>query len=280
MDIEQAKTFLEIVRAGSFIAAARGLHVTQTTVTARVRNLEQQLGCRLFVRNRSGARLTPDGERFVSHAGQLVSAWENAKRELPLPTGTRQTLILGAENSLWQPLLLRWANLLRQQKPDIALRLTVGERDQLQEQLQQGAVDAALLHQPLYWPGTQVEQLLEEKLIQVCTTNKKGPYVYVDWGEHFRHQHDTALPHLARSGLTIDFGPMALIYILEHGGSGYFRTRVVQPYLDRGLLNPVVDAPEFTYPVYVMHPRGSDSPLLSAALAVLHESVLVPPRMV
>ena len=48
MDIELARTFLEIVRSGSFMAAAERLHVTQTTVTARVHNLEGQLGCRLF----------------------------------------------------------------------------------------------------------------------------------------------------------------------------------------------------------------------------------------
>lgn len=39
MDIELARTFLEIVRSGSFMAAAERLHVTQTTVTARVHNL-------------------------------------------------------------------------------------------------------------------------------------------------------------------------------------------------------------------------------------------------
>ena len=58
MDIELARTFLAIVRCGSFIAAAEQLCVTQTTVTARVKNLEAQLNCPLFVRNRAGARLT------------------------------------------------------------------------------------------------------------------------------------------------------------------------------------------------------------------------------
>src|SRR5690349_1861388 len=84
MDIELARTFLQIVRSGSFIAAATPLHVTQTAVTARMQNLEQQLGCALFVRNRAGARLTPDGERFVGYATQLVQTWDAARRDLPL----------------------------------------------------------------------------------------------------------------------------------------------------------------------------------------------------
>ena len=65
MDIELARTFIEIVSTGSFIKAADRLHVAQTTVSARVRLLEQQLGRPLFVRNKGGASLTPAGEQFL-----------------------------------------------------------------------------------------------------------------------------------------------------------------------------------------------------------------------
>lgn len=87
MDIELAKTFLDIVRSGSLVGTAERLHVTQTTVTARVKNLESQLGCQLFVRNRAGASLTPEGERFVTYATQIVQLWENAKYDVPLHCG-------------------------------------------------------------------------------------------------------------------------------------------------------------------------------------------------
>ncbi len=43
MDIELARTFLAIVSAGSFVRAAERLHVAQTTISARVRSLEEQL---------------------------------------------------------------------------------------------------------------------------------------------------------------------------------------------------------------------------------------------
>ncbi|MEF9605994.1 LysR family transcriptional regulator, partial [Paracoccus sp. PXZ] len=63
MDINQARTFLEVVHSGSFVAAADRLNVTQTAVSARIRTLEESLGRRLFIRNKAGARLTPAGER-------------------------------------------------------------------------------------------------------------------------------------------------------------------------------------------------------------------------
>ena len=58
MDISLARTFLEVLASGSFGAAAERLHLTQTAVSARIKALEDQLGRRLFVRNKAGARLT------------------------------------------------------------------------------------------------------------------------------------------------------------------------------------------------------------------------------
>ena len=68
MDTEQVRTFLAVVAHGSFLEAAVRLHVTQSTVSARIQALETRLGARLFVRNRAGASLTPEGRRFVRHA--------------------------------------------------------------------------------------------------------------------------------------------------------------------------------------------------------------------
>ena len=59
MDIDQARTFLAIAANGSFLEASRQLHVTQSTVSARVQHLEHYLGAKLFTRNRAGASLTP-----------------------------------------------------------------------------------------------------------------------------------------------------------------------------------------------------------------------------
>lgn len=273
MDIDLARTFLEIVRTGSLMAAAERLHVTQTTVTARVHNLEGQLGCRLFIRNRGGARLTANGEQFAAHASQLVRTWDAARRALPLPEGAGQVLTLGGEISLWNPLLLNWLLVVRQRYTDVAVRVEVGERASLHEKVEHGVVDAALVHQPDYWPGMQVEQLMEEKLILVRGGDQDAPYVYVDWGEDFRKQHDSAWPERSRATINMDLGPLALQYLLQQGGSGYFRTRVAQPYLQSGALERVQAAPEFSYPVYLVYSRSQVSPLLGAAFDALREVV-------
>ncbi|MGV8864939.1 MAG: LysR family transcriptional regulator [Pseudomonas sp.] len=273
MDIDLARTFVEIARYGSLIAAAERLHVTQTAITARVQKLESHLNCKLFVRNRAGARLTADGEAFVVYANQLVQTWEAARRDLPLPEGYRNVLHIGAEVSLCNPLVLTWVRVMRESIPSHALRAEIGDGKQLMQKLEMGVLDAALVYQPTYWPGLQVEQLLEEKLIQVQLKSNPEPYVYVDWGDDFRKQHDAALPHRSKAAVSFNLGPLALQYILESGGAGYFRTRVVQSYLDAGILERVPLAPEFTYPTYLVYSRDRDSAVLQSAFELLRSIV-------
>src|SRR5690606_38224251 len=165
-----ARTFLEIARYGSFVAAADRLHVTQTAITARIRNLESQLGCTLFVRNRTGTRLTGDGEAFVNYTNQLVQTWEAAQRDLPLPSGYSNTLHVGGEVSLSNPLMLDWVRRLRDGLPGHVIRAETSDSPTLLRQLELGLLDAALVYQPAYWTGLQVEQLQEEKLILIRRT--------------------------------------------------------------------------------------------------------------
>ena len=168
--------------------------------------------------------------------------------------------------------MLQWLNNLSQDISETAINAEIGERTSLHHKLQQGLLDVIVVHQPEYGPGIQVEQVLEEKLIFVSSKNKAEPYIYVDWGEYFRKQHDIALPHLARPKLTINLGQLALQHILENGGSGYFRTRVVQKYLSTGDLIKVDNYPEFTFPVYMMHKKQTKNALFQKVLNALFKA--------
>ncbi|NIX95274.1 LysR family transcriptional regulator [Pseudomonas fulva] len=273
MDIDQARTFLEVVRSGSLVAAAERLYVSQTAVTARLQRLEQQLGCTLFTRSRSGARLTSHGEAFVGYANQLVQTWEAARRDLPLPPGYQQVLHLGGEVSLGNPMMLDWVTALYQELPGQSIHSEVSDGESLLRKVEMGLLDAALVYQPIYGPGLQVEQLMEEKLVRIRRVERPEPYIYIDWGEAFRRQHDAALPNCARAALRFNLGPLALQFILDKGGSGYFRTRVVQAYLDSGVFERVPHAPEFTYPTFLVYARERDSEALQQALGILRRLI-------
>jgi LysR family transcriptional regulator, flagellar master operon regulator len=258
MDVELAKTFLDIVRSGSLIATGERLHITQTAVTARVKNLEAQLGCQLFVRNRSGASLTEEGERFVTYATQIVQLWEKAKFDVPLPEEKTKSIAIGGELALWNPLLLNWIAELRSTHNSLAIRVETGDARILINRVNHGILDIALVYRPEYLPGLKIELLLEEKLIMVAAETPE-PYIYVDWGPVYEQQHDSAFPGKRRTELTIDFGLLALEYLLQYSGSGYFRARVVQRYIEEKKLFQVPNAPEFTYPIYAIY-RDDSAP--------------------
>ena len=94
MDTELARTFLTVAATGNFVAAASRLHVTQSTVSARIQTLETTLGTRLFQRGRNGAELTAAGKRFLRHAKNLVRTVEQARHDVGLPQGYRDVLVL------------------------------------------------------------------------------------------------------------------------------------------------------------------------------------------
>ncbi len=284
MDVNLARTFLEIVATGSFMRAAERLHVTQTTVSARVRTLEQLLARTLFVRNKAGASLSPAGELFMPHASALVQVWERARQQVAVPAGHRAVLAVGCEISLWEPLLLHWLLWMRSAAAHLALRTEVGLSQDLLDKVVAGALDMAIVYAPQQRPGLRIELLIEEKLVMVTTSKRRklprpADYVYVDWGPEFAAQHALAFPELSNAAVTAGLGPLGREYLLATGGAGYFRLDVVQRHLDTGQLYRVPEAPEFLYPAYAVYAVGADPKIVNPALAGLRQ-VAHPPHKI
>lgn len=274
MDLNLARTFLEIVATRSFVRAAERLHVTQTAVSARVRALEEELGQPLFVRNKAGASLTTAGERFLRYAQTLVQVWERARHQVAVPPGRRALVTLGCEVSLWDPLLLDWLLWMRGAAPQLALRTEVGVAGALLDQVGDGTLDIAVVYAPQHRPGLEVELLIAERLVFVTTARAgnaptPGDYVYVDWGREFAAQHSLAYPALANAAVFAGLGPLGREYILQAGGSGYFRESVVAAHVASGKLRLVKDAPVFMYPAYAVYSEDADAKVVAPALAGL-----------
>jgi DNA-binding transcriptional LysR family regulator len=267
MDITAARTFLEIVKTGSFVRAAANLNVTQTTVSARIRVLEEQLDRQLFIRNKAGAKLTAAGDQFLRYATTLVQVWETALHQVAVPAGRENAVSVGGEHSLWNPLLLDWLVWMRSHCSDVAIRAQVDVADRLVDQVQEGALDLAVVYAPPHRTGIVPELLLEEALVAV-TTDREGTqfggedYVYVDWGADFRTAYHAAFPEAASPAVSVNHGPLALDYILAVGGSGYFRMEAARPHLQSGRLHLMRDKPKFSYSIYAVYSARADERLM------------------
>ncbi len=278
MDIDQARTFLAISAHGSFLEAAKRLHVTQSTVSARIKGLEQALGAQLFVRNRSGATLTQAGRRFLQHAKTLVLTLEQARHDVGLPSRYRATLRVGGRIALWEGFLPNWVGWMREQAPDVSIRSEIGFEEDLMRRMIEGTLDVALMYTPSHAPGLVVEHLFDETLVMVSshpeTTGPDERYIYVEWGPGFYAKHRESYPDLERPPQVVNIGWLGVQLILTNGGSCFLPLRMARTMIDTGRLFQVAGAPAFDHPAYMVYPRESDSDVLRQGLEGLREMAL------
>jgi DNA-binding transcriptional LysR family regulator len=275
MDINQAQTFLTIAAHGSFLEAARRLHLTQSTVSARIQTLEADLGAKLFVRNRAGASLTPAGRRFLQHAKTLVLTVEQARHDVGLPSRYRASIRVGGRIALWDGFLPRWVGWMRQAAPDVSIRSEIGFEEDLMRRLIEGTLDIGLMYTPSHAPGLVVEHLFDETLVLVSSRrDTKWPgedYIYVEWGANFYAKHREHYPDLERPAQVVNIGWLGVQLIVANGGSCFLPIRMAQPLLDSGCLFKVSNGPEFVHPAYMVFPREADSDVLPHAVEGLRE---------
>lgn len=277
MDTELARTFLAVVDGGSFIAAAERLHVTQSTVSARIRTLEDRLGAALFVRNKSGATMTVAGRRFQKYATLLVRTVEHARQDIGLPAGYRASVVIGGRLALWDGLLVDWIAETRRRFPDVAVRAEVGFEAELMQGLIEGRIDLGVMYTPQRRPNLEVMHLMDERLVLVSSEGKseekEAGYIHVDYGPEFSAQYSARYPDFAGPALAVNVGWLGLRCLLARGGSGYFPHRLVRSLIAEGRLVPVEGAPEFGLPAYVVHPTEPHDPLVTEMRDALLEMV-------
>ncbi|MDA3868804.1 MAG: LysR family transcriptional regulator [Gammaproteobacteria bacterium] len=279
MDMNQVKTFLAVAANGSFLEAATRLHVTQSTVSNRIQLLEAYLGASLFVRNRSGATLTPAGKRFVHHAKAFILTLDQARHDVGLPSRYRASITIGARIALWEIFLPHWVGEMRRSSPDISIRSEIGFEEDLMRRIIEGTMDVALMYTPQHSPGIHVQHLFEETLV-LLTTDPEKPwpdedYIYVDWGPAFYAQHSSNYPDLERPAQVANIGWLGIQLIISNGGSCFVPVRMAEPLIRAGQLFNMPDSPQFKLPTYMVYSRNSDSIVLEQVLESLRAQAAI-----
>jgi LysR family transcriptional regulator, flagellar master operon regulator len=265
MDIALARTFLSVAETGSFIEAARKMNITQSTVSARIKGLEDMLGRPLFERSKNGAALTAAGTQFQKHALAIVRVWQHAQLEIKLTEEHRDHLAVGSEMPLWDGFLLKWTGWLRAHVSDIAVSGSSAAPTVLLERLVEGTLDLAVLYRPTQPPGLRMEHLFDEDFLLVAsagpraTEKRTSPdFVTIDWGPNVAFDTTMTPPESARGGLRLNLGSLALDYVLQNNGMGYFPMRLVKGHLARGRLKLMKRARRFSVPVFMLYPEAHD----------------------
>lgn len=276
MNIEHMRAFLEVAATGSFQLAADKLCITQSTVSARIKALEDRLNRILFARRRNGAELTAGGQQFHRHALTAVRAWDLARQEIALPEDLQAIVNLGVQLNHWDQIVPPWLSWMEQHAPSIATQVVAEYTQPLMDRLRDRLLDIAIVYDPQQRAELAIEPYINEPLVLVSTEprtvgeGRVPGYVFIDWGDTFKAQHSLAFPEIPSPKMSLGLCTVGLQHILQQGGSGYFIEASVQPYIDSGQLYRVEDAPIFQRPTYLVYQQAPiDRQLLDTALAGL-----------
>ena len=163
MDLYQIRYFLAVVDAGNFSRAAERVHVTQPTLSAGIKKLEDELGVALFERSNREVKLTTAGEQFISRARAISREMEQAKDELKA-VRTQAVLRIGALKTLPMDSLAELVRSFRQSRPDVVIELADGADDELRARLRLDQIDLAVTVLRANDKATSSQVFIEEAL--------------------------------------------------------------------------------------------------------------------
>jgi len=283
-DLKWLETFVRVVELGGFRAAAARLNTTQPSVSARIDQLERQLGVTLFSQGSRRRELTREGRVVLDYARRMLELQQELQEAVRQPNAVRGVLRIGVAETLVHSLMPRLLESIGTSYPQVVLDLMVDTTNILSEQLRQGEIDISMQVGPVADPRAANRRLCHFPLGWVASPAlplREGPLRLAEltrWPViSFSHNSPLAaeiLRALAASG-TPDvrlWGSASLTLMVrmaqDGAGSCILPLAVLRKEIAAGLLR-VLDVIDVTLPrnsFHVSYLRGSDN-FLAAMVA-------------
>lgn len=144
------QAFSEVARQKTFVAAAKTLNVTPSAISHSIAGFENELDFPLFIRNRTGVTLTPDGAKILPIVQEILNTETKLHEEADRIKGLNSGKIrLGAFSSVcinWLPDIIRT---FRQEHPQIDISIEQGNFNRVTEQVRLGRIDIGFSALPI-----------------------------------------------------------------------------------------------------------------------------------
>ena len=168
MPINAYKVFVAIAERGSFAAAAHQLNLSPSAVSHALASFEEELGFTLFVRNRSGVRLTSGGEALLPTVREVLQSNEKLEQQasklLGLEAGTVRIGAFSSVSVAWMPKIIRSFSELY---PNIEVVIEQGGYDDVTEWILKSRVDLGFVTLPVA-PGLDATPLYADPLVCIA----------------------------------------------------------------------------------------------------------------
>ena len=149
MNIFQLETFLKIAETKNFTSAGNILGYAQSTVTAQIKGLEDELGCLLFERLGKSIVLTEEGERLLGYAEKMLQLRREIFLEVPPSKEPCGIIKLGVSESLCYDVLPKLLLKYRKKYPKVDIQISFIYHDTFPAMLKNGALDLVYTLNPI-----------------------------------------------------------------------------------------------------------------------------------
>lgn len=171
MEIRQLITFISAAQMGSFSRAAEELGYTQSAVTIQIKNLEDELGAKLFDRMGKQVTLTARGQQFLKRANNIVNETIRAKNDMMADRRLTGTINIGTNESLCFSKLPAILTYFRVHHPGVNIRIFFDSPEPLLEMMNHNQVDLVyFLDEPRYSNRWHKEMEEKEPIVFVCAS--------------------------------------------------------------------------------------------------------------
>lgn len=165
----QLRVFVEVARQGSMARAAATLHLTPPAVSMQIKEIETQVGLKLFDRNGRSVRLSTAGEYFVVHARRMLADLREAENAMARFSGLEQGLLTIGMLSTAKYFVPRLLARFNADHPGIEVRLrVVGNREQLVQEMHAGEIDLSVMGRPPRELETRAESFAAHPLVFIA----------------------------------------------------------------------------------------------------------------
>lgn len=215
MTLIELKFVVAVAQERNFRRAAEKCFVTQPALSLGIKKLEEELGVTIFERSRNEVTPTDIGGQLIQQANIILEQSNRLKEMAKLGTNPLEGLFkLGMIHSVGPYLLPEIIPILRVSVPNMPLEIEENLTANLEVQLKNGVIDAAIVALPFDLPGIQVQSLYDEDFSVVVPTNHRWAnrksikaeelseekVLLLNSGHCFSNQVTQACPELARKG--------------------------------------------------------------------------------
>ena len=176
MDLKQLEYFVRVAELGSFTRAAGVLNIAQPALSRQVRLLEVELRQNLLLRNGRGVTTTEAGKLLLDHGRGILHQVQRAREDLGRVAGALAGRVaLGLPPSIARMMTVPLTRAFRKRLPNAALSISEGLTISMQESLQTGRLDIALLYNPPAVPELSTLPLMDDELFLIALRADPSP---------------------------------------------------------------------------------------------------------